>query len=931
MPDFKEIEDKWQKRWSEAKLFEPEVSKAKKFFLTAAYPYVQGPQHIGHARTYSVADVFARFLRMNGFNVLFPMAWHVTGTPILAISKRISQGDEDLISIYRDVYKVNEDTIRTFSDTMKLIEYFIKEVSEGMKEMGFSIDWRRQFNTSFPTYSKFIEWQFKKLKERGMIKKGEHPVTWCPSCENAIGEHDTLNDKKAKIEEFTIVKFMLPDGRILPAATFRPETIFGATNMWLNPDSEYVEAEVGSEKWIISREASEKLKLQKDDIKIIEDIEPKSLIDKKVSVPVTGKEIPIFPASFVSADNATGVVYSCPAHAPYDWMALVDMGSHHGADKIKPISLIKSEKYGEFPAKEICEKMGIKSQNDPRLEEATAEIYSAEFHKGIITQAGGQYSGLKVSDAKNQVKKDLIARKLGDIFYEIMNQPVMCRCDTKCMVNILKNQWFIDYGNPEWKKTAHKLVDSMKILPEEARLDYHNTIEWLHERACARKRGLGTRLPFDPEWMIESLSDSTIYMAYYTVSRHINEHKIQAKQLIPEFWDFIFLGKGNSEDLADETGIDEKLIKKMKAEFEYWYPLDSRHSATDLIYNHLTFFIMNHVAIFPEKLWPKQIVTNGFVMYEGQKMSKSLGNIIPLREAVNKYGADVVRVSVLYGSGLGQDTNFTESSAGTIRAKMNRLLELAVGAGSQKKSKRSEIDFWLLSRLNMRMQNAQDLMEKFEFREVLNNMLFMFDHDLSWYLKRSSERAALPEVIETLAKMLSPFMPYTCEEIWEKLGNKPFACTEKWPKADMKAMRKDIEKKEEYLQNLIEDIKNVAMLSKIEKPSIYLETTEDWKWSSLEEMKANSGDVGKSIKTLAERFPEKQPEIPGFVQYLAKQRTWEHEIIKTEEAKILKAEKDYLEKELGMKISVNDREAISRLEKRKNPSPMKPAIYAVAI
>jgi leucyl-tRNA synthetase len=941
MKDLVDIESKWRKKWEEAKLFEPEVSEKPKKYITAAYPYAQGPQHIGHARTYSNADVYARYLRMNGFNVLFPMAWHVTGTPILAISRRIGEGDEDLKKIYREVYNVPQEKLETFSDPHKLIEYFSKEIGDGMKEMGFSIDWRRQFNTGNPHYSKFIEWQFKQLHERGLIKKGEHPVLWCPGCGNAVGEHDVLGDKKAQIEEFTLVKYYLNENnatKIFPAATFRPETIFGATNLWINPDKDYVEALVEGENWIISKEAVEKLKLQKDSVKIISESKGSKFVGKELYLPLPNRKVPVLPAKFVDTNNATGIVYSCPAHAPYDWMALKDLGTQYGADKITPIPLIKTPKYGDFPAVEICNTLLIKNQDDPRLEQATSEIYSQEFHKGVLRPEVPHYAGMKVSEAKEAVKKDLIKREQGDIFFEIMNQPIKCRCNTTCGVKILKNQWFIDYGNPDWKKKAHGLVDKMKILPEKARLDYHNTIDWLHERACARKQGLGTKLPLDPEWIIESLSDSTIYMAYYTVSRYITESKLHTKQLIPELWDYIFLGKGNPEDLADETEIDIKLIQKMRKEFLYWYPLDSRHSGEDLVSNHLTFFLMNHVAIFPETLWPKQIVTNGFVLCEGQKMSKSLGNIIPLREAIRKYGADIVRVSVLYGSGLEQDTNFTETAAGTIGTKASRFLDLAEEAKKSCPGKYNDIDIWIISRLNSQMREIPELMEKFEYRDVLNRIMFLFDRDLGWYLKRTSDRKALKEIMETMAKILSPFMPYTSEEIWETLGNKPFVSSQKWLLADENSINPAIEKKEEYIQSLIEDMRQVARLSKIENPEIHIYPAEAWKWDALRILKEQNGDMGKAmrecsggalekaIKECNQNFQQLADSISRFLQYAVKQRLHENDIIGLDEEKVLNSDKEFLEKETGFKIFVNDK---TSFEKKKSPLPYKPAIYAI--
>lgn len=941
MRDVFEIEARWRKRWEESRIFEPEVSGKPKKFITAAYPYVQGPQHIGHARTYSNADVYARYLRMKGFNVLFPMAWHVTGTPILAISKRFEEKDTDLIAIYRDVYRVPEDKLSDMKDIHKLIEYFSKEIKEGMKEMGFSIDWRREFNTGKPSYSRFIEWQFKQLHENGLIKKGEHPVLWCPSCGNAVGEHDVLGDKKAQIEEFTLVKYYLNENnttKILPAATFRPETIFGATNLWINPEKEYVEALVDGETWIISREASEKLKTQKESVEVMGSLFGKDIVEKEVYLPLPDRKVPILPASFVDTNNATGIVYSCPAHAPYDWMALKDLGSKYGADKIKPIPLIKSPKYGDLPAVEVCEALMIKDQNDPRLEQATSEIYSQEFHKGAVRNEVRGYAGMKVSEAKDAVRKDLVKRDQADIFFEIMNQPIKCRCNTLCTVKILKNQWFIDYGNPEWKKKAHSLVDRMSIMPEKAKLDYHNTIDWLHERACARKKGFGTKLPLDPEWIIESLSDSTIYMAYYTVSKIINREKMHAAQLVPELWDYVFLGKGNPEELSGKLEMGREIIDEMRNEFLYWYPLDSRHSGEDLISNHLTFFIMNHVAIFPEELWPRQIVTNGFVTCEGQKMSKSLGNIIPLREAIQKYGADVVRVSVLYGSSLDQDTNFTETAAGTIRSRIMKYMELAEASVRHDYSEYSEIDRWIISRINFHISQLPDLMENFEFREALNHMLFLFDKELGWYMKRSAEKRALYEIMESMAKAMSPFMPYASEEMWEILGNAPFASLQEWPKADEHKITKEIEKKEEYLQSIIEDTRQVARLSKMENPVIYLVTAEAWKWDALEILKRNNGDIGKSmrecsggaleeaIKKCEKDFRQLADSITRFLQHAAKQRIHEQYLVRIDESRILTEEKEFLEKELGMKIHVNEK---AGFEQKKSPIPYKPAIYAV--
>ncbi len=169
-----------------------------------------------------------------------------------------------------------------------------------------------------PTFQKFIEWQYKNLKEKGYVTRGTHPVVWCPKDKSPTGDHDRQSGEGVTPEEYTLIKYKLEDGTILPAATFRPETIYGITNIWINPDAIYVEATVNGECWIISQEAAEKLKEQERKIDVKRSFQGKELIGKTFENPVTKLKFPILPGWFVDPKTATGVVYSVPAHAPYD-------------------------------------------------------------------------------------------------------------------------------------------------------------------------------------------------------------------------------------------------------------------------------------------------------------------------------------------------------------------------------------------------------------------------------------------------------------------------------------------------------------------------------------------------------------------------------------------------------------------------------------
>ncbi|PSH01812.1 MAG: leucine--tRNA ligase, partial [Nanohaloarchaea archaeon SW_10_44_10] len=234
------IESKWQERWDEEKIFEPDPNNDDKFFITVAYPYPSGGMHIGHVSTYTLPDVFARYKRMQGYNVLFPMSWHVTGTPIIGALERLQKGEEKQIEVLRDVYNVPEEEMESWEEPMDYANYFIENsYKKNMKNLGFSVDWRREFNTSQEQYNRFIEWQYRKLREKGLVKQGLHPTKYCLNDKNPVTTHDLLEGESAEKQEYSLVKFEKED-YVFPTATLRPETVFGVTHTLVNPEVDYV-------------------------------------------------------------------------------------------------------------------------------------------------------------------------------------------------------------------------------------------------------------------------------------------------------------------------------------------------------------------------------------------------------------------------------------------------------------------------------------------------------------------------------------------------------------------------------------------------------------------------------------------------------------------------------------------------------------------
>lgn len=876
--DWSGIESKWRAKWNEAKDFETNPNDKEKKFITVAYPYPNSPQHIGHGRTYTLADVHARYYRMKGFNVLFPMGFHYTGTPILGMAKRVESNDPEILDGLKNIYHVSDEDIKSFVEPIKIADYFHEEIKAGMIEMGYSIDWRREFTTIDPAYQKFIEWQINTLREKNLIIQGSHPVGWCPKDQNPVSQHDTLGDVEPDFTEYILIKFKFDD-YIIPTATLRPETIFGVTNLWVNPQTNYKKISVDGEKWIVSAECAHKLEFLEKEISYDGEISGSELVGKQVTVPHRNESIPMLEASFVESKTGTGLVMSVPAHAPFDYQALADLkkSEHELASKIEPISIIQTEGYGDFSAKEACEKFGVSSQDDKKLEEATTEIYGKEFYGGVLKQNTEQFAGKKVSEAKDIIKDWLSEQKYSDVLLELTNSPVRCRCGTECVVKILSNQWFLNYGDKSWKEKATKCLDSMSILPQEIVNEFHYVIGWLRERACARQHGLGTNLPWDKEWIVESLSDSVIYMAYYTIAKFVNAGTIKADALSKEFFDYVFLGNGEIDQVSQITNIPKNMIEEIRKEFSYFYPVDSRHSGRDLVPNHLTFFVLNHVAIFPENNWPQQIVVNGSVLMDGKKMSKSMGNIIPLRQAIRDYGADPIRLAIIISAELLQDADFNLESVSGIKHKIESLMDECIMLKPQKSSNLEAEDKWILSKSQSLISAVSASIEKMRLREALHDILFSFEGDLQWYLKRAKAKGrddysgVLHEIYKTRVAMLSPFAPHVAEEMWEKLEQDGMVSKSTWPSVSADVIDAKAIQSEDLLKSIMDDISNILKVTKMTPKKITIYTADEFKTKAyhfiLQKVMAGQTNMGVIMKDLIAN-PETSDikKNPDFVQ-----------------------------------------------------------------
>ena len=948
------MESKWQKKWEESGAFEADAREGQpKFFLNVPYPYMNGYLHLGFGVTFLHAEILARHLRMKGYNVLMPQAFHCTGLPIVAAANRISEGEEMQFRIMRDM-GIPQDEIIRFKDPVHWTQYFPPQAMSDLKSLGASVDWRRSFITTHlnPFYDSFVKWHFRKLKDNGFARLGEHPVIWCPKDEAPVGDHDRLEGEGETPAEFVLLKFPT-DGKFLLAATLRPETVYGQTNLWVDPDVEYKEVRVGSEIWVVSDETVKKLAEQKKDVEIVGSVNGRDLVGKMVRAPEIGSEIPVLPSKFIDPAKGTGIVTSVPSDAPDDWIALKDLQEDDETlaefvldpdeiRKIEPIAIITSEGWGPLPAVEIVDRMGIENQMErDKLEKAKDEIYRTGYYTGVMNEDCGDISGMKVEEAKDVIKRKMIEAGEADILYEPSGE-VICRCLTPAVVKLVRDQWFLDYGDPEWKKLTYEALEKMKLFPEISRRQFEYVVDWLREWACAHHHGLGTYLPWDESWVIESLSDSTIYMSYYTFCHLFPDES--ADKVDDDFFDYVLFESGDAKSVAEKTGIDVGTLDAMRKEFLYWYPFDLRNSGKDLIQNHLVFCIFNHVAIFPQECWPRAFGVNGFVKLEGQKMSKSHGRVIYIRKAIKAWGADATRITLAQGGEGLDDPSFDGDFADSVGRKLQLWMRFALGDHRTRSDVR-QTDRWFRSIMNGALRKYNEAMGLLNLRTALKHAYFDLQGDWNWYLRRCNDipnSELLADFVELQTMLLAPFVPHVCEEIWEGIGREGFVSLARLPEIDEDSIKVELEASEKFFRNTLDDVRQITRATGMSPARLVFYTHPKWMANIFEVAvglkKEGRLEVGVLMKEAMKddlvRASSKQASkwAPKLVDQVTKMKPSDVEMFSQciNERDYLEESKDFLERVFKCEVSIftaDDPERHDPGSRATGARPWRPAIF----
>ncbi|HIJ11956.1 TPA: class I tRNA ligase family protein, partial [Candidatus Woesearchaeota archaeon] len=462
--------------------------------------------------------------------------------------------------------------------------------------------------------------------------------------------------------------------------------------------------------------------------------------------------------------------------------------------------------------------------------------------------------------------------------------------------------WFIKYSDQEITDKTKEHVKSMNIYPHEFKEHLPGILDWFADRACTRLGNwLGSTFPFDDTWTVEPISDSTLYPCYYIVSKFVQNGTVSIGELDETFFDYVYLGIGEGKESW----------KPIRAEFEYFYPLDMNLGGKEHKTVHFPVFLMNHVAILPKDKWPKGIFANWWVTGKGSKISKSKGGAEPIPNAIATYGVDAMRLYYAHIGSPHVDVVWDESVVGNYKHALERIYSLVTDA-REKQGSKSSIDVWLISRLHEHIQSVSEKMKEYNLRDLASTVYFTMQDDFRWYLRRGGfHKSTIDEFIETWCVLMNPITPHLSEEMSLQDG---LVSVRKWPEARQDKISRNANAGEALLKVAMDGMRNVMKLAKIDKPEKFtLFVAEGWLYPLFEvlsrEVKVtrNVGEVMKKVLE-QEELKMKGKEVSKIVMSIVKDpsKLPHFTLSQEEEIDLVKNTIPFLEKEFGCSVEIGD-------------------------
>jgi leucyl-tRNA synthetase len=785
--DAQRIEAKWFERWQQdASLYaaEPHSNKPK-YYVLEMLPYPSGALHMGHVRNYSIGDTLARYMWMNGYNVLHPMGWDSFGLP--AENAAISNNTPP-----------REWTLRN-----------IANMKAQMNRLGFAYDWSREVTTCMPDYYRWNQWFFLKLYERGLAYRKKSKVNWCPKCctvlaneqvvagrcwrhEDTVVEQreleqwflgitryadellrdlDRLDGWPEKVKtmqrnwigrsEGTLVDFKLngaADSKITVFTT-RVDTIYGATSIQLAPEHPLVTAFSANDAKLrdqVDRLISEQRKAR--ELGDIGEIEKHGVNTGRFAVnPYSGEKIPIWVANYILMDYGTGAIMSVPAHDERDY----EFAEKYGLESRR---VIAPNHAGEGPIR-------LRSGQVRATQELTTQDLPFTPLDGSLVNSGS-FSGLSCEEAikkmsahaeSNGFGKATVTYRLKD--WGISRQrywgtPIpMLYCEKDGVVPV-----------PE-KDLPVLLPDKIDIT-----LTGGSPLSRIPEfvNAVCPKCGGPARRETDT---MDTFVDSSWYFYRYT-DAHNDKAPFDSK--IAGYW-------------FGDRGIDQ-------------YIGGVEHAILHLIYSRFWTKFMRDIGLIKNAEPVERLFTQGMIIKNGAKMSKSLGNVVSPDDMVARYGADGTRMYTLFATAPDRELDWQDEGVEGVDRFLSRVYRFVArnaaksgiethfaASSTQGQEALTPAARQIQRKLHQTIKRvSDDFQGRWHFNTCVAAIMELVNE---LYATEDSAKdvpiAVLADAQRNLVLLLAPFAPYLAHELWEMLGEKGSLLKAAWPKYDPALARED--------------------------------------------------------------------------------------------------------------------------------------------
>jgi len=756
------IEEKWQKRWAEAKVFETEADPSKpKYYVLEMLPYPSGTLHMGHMRNYTIGDVVARVKRMRGFNVLHPMGWDAFGLP--AENAAIK----------------NHTHPRTWTNNN------IAEFQRVLRRFGFSYDWRREISTCEPEYYRWNQWFFLRMLERGLAYRRKSRVNWCPKCCTVLANEQVINGycwrhedtlvEVREIEQWFLkttayaeqliddlktleggwpervitmqrnwigksvgarVKFAVADvagAEPIEIFTTRIDTIYGASAIILAAAHPLVAKLIeGSPSRAEAEGTLAKMRLASVKAEDLETAEKVGFFTgRHATNPFSGEKIPIWVGNFVLMEYGTGAIMAVPAHDERDFEFC--------------------RKYG-LPVRVVVQPDGVAPLNGDTMKAPFVE------HGGGTLVNSGPYNGMGVDDAITAMAAHATEKGFGqnETTYRLKDWGVSRQryWGTPIPVVYCEKDGIVAVPDDQLPVVLPKDV----ALTGEGGSPLAATSSFVNT-TCPKCGGPARR---ETDTM-DTFVDSSWY--FY---RYCDPHN-------------------------DQAPFDPKKVA-------YWFQIDQyiggiTHAILHLLYSRFWCKVMRDLGLIAHSEPAARLFTQGMVLKGGTAMSKSKGNIVGAIDMAEKYGADTGRLYMLFATQPERDLEWSEDSiegAWRFLNKIYRMIErhaaeardLNSGAAVAVHAGMSEKERVLLQKTHETLRRvSQDFEGRWHFNSAIALIMTLHNEiDAAEPLREGVRPEVRKEVLELLTLMLAPMTPHLAEELWEMLGHGDGLWTVAWPK-----------------------------------------------------------------------------------------------------------------------------------------------------